>query len=193
MKPERLVQHSPGYHPGIMVNKKPTRPCKGRAIGEGEVVSQSLGQIYIHVIFSTKDRVRILAYPDLRENLNAYSAGVLNKLDCHAIVVGSVADHMHILFRLSRTASVSDVVGTVKKRSSAWIKEQKRDTKDPYLVKFSWQAGYGAFSVSASKLEAVRTYIENQEEHHHRRGFQEEYRLFLKRHGVAFDERYVWD
>jgi len=114
-------------------------------------------------------------------------------MDCPAVIVGSVIDHMHALFRLSRTVTVADAVGTLKKRTSAWIKEQKPEVKDPGLAKFAWQAGYGAFSVSASKVNDVRAYIAGQEAHHRRRGFQEEYREFLTRHGVAFDERYVWD
>ena len=156
-------------------------------------MSQSLAQVYIHAIFSTKNRVRALAFPELRVALDAYAAGILNNMDCPAIIVGSVIEHMHVLFRLSRTTTIADVVGTLKKRTSAWIKEQKRDVKDPYLMKFAWQVGYGAFSVSASRVEDVRSYVANQEEHHRRRGFQEEYREFLDRYGVVFDEKYVWD
>lgn len=154
---------------------------------------QSLGQIYIHTIFSTKNRVRALAYPELRTQLDAYAAGVLNNMDCHVTIAGAVIDHMHILFCLARTMAVADAIAVVKKRSSSWVKEQKPEAKDPYLVKFAWQAGYGAFSVSASKLDDVRAYIANQEEHHRRVSFQDEYREFLKRYGVHFDERYLWD
>ena len=154
---------------------------------------QSLAQIYIHAIFGTKNRDRSLTYPDLRKALNAYAAGVLNGIECTAVVVGSTPDHMHALFRLSRTVTIADAIGTLKKRTSAWIKEQKPEIHDPYLVKFAWQTGYSAFSVSASKVEDVRAYVANQEEHHRRRSFQEEYRGFLKRHGVAFDEKHMWD
>ena len=154
---------------------------------------QSLAQLYIHAIFGTKHRDRSLTYPELRTALDAYAAGVLNGIDCPAVAIGSEADHMHALFRLARTVTVADAVGTLKKRTSAWVKEQKPEIHDPYLVKFAWQTGYSAFSVSASKVEAVRAYILNQGEHHRRRGFQEEYREFLRRHGVAFDEKYMWD
>lgn len=156
-------------------------------------MSQSLSQIYIHIVFSVKNRKRALAYPELRVALNAYSAGIMNSLGCHAVIVGSVIDHMHILFSLSRTESISKVVGTLKSRTSAWIKEQKLDVNDPYLVKFSWQSGYGAFSVSSSKLKVVREYIENQEEHHKRLTFQDEYREFLKKYNIKYDEKYVWE
>ena len=154
---------------------------------------QSLAQIYVHAAFSTKCRIRCLAYPDLRLALDAYAAGVLNHLDCAALIVGSVIDHMHVLFRLSRTVTVADAIGTLKRRTSAWIKEQKREMMDPYLTKFEWQNGYGAFSVSASNVDVVKAYIEGQDEHHKRTTFQDEYRAFLRRHGIAFDERYVWD
>jgi REP element-mobilizing transposase RayT len=156
-------------------------------------VPQSLSRILIHLTFATKNRERAIAYPDLREHLNAYVVGILRNLECPSIQVGAVIDHMHVLYLHSRTASVADAVATVKRESSAWIKTQKPEIKDPFLVKFAWQNGYAAFSVSESRVEAVRAYIANQEEHHKRLTFQEEYRKLLERHGVAFDERYVWD
>ncbi len=154
---------------------------------------QSISQLYIHTIFSTKNRQRALAYPELRDNLNAYTAGILKTMGCMPIIIGSVIDHMHGLFILKRTLSVADTVGAIKQGTSAWIKQQKREEADPYLVKFAWQAGYAAFSVSPANAEAARSYIANQEEHHRRHGFQEEYRNFLTKNGIEFDERYVWD
>ena len=156
-------------------------------------MSQSLSQIYIHAIFSVKNRTRALAYPELRKDLNAYSAGVMKSVGSNALIVGAVIDHMHILFKLSRTDTISKVISTLKSSTSAWIKEQKCDVKDPYLMKFSWQSGYGAFSVSASKVDIVRKYIENQEEHHKRVTFQDEYREFLGKYDIEYDEKYVWD
>jgi REP element-mobilizing transposase RayT len=154
---------------------------------------QSLSRILVHMTFSTKDRVRAIAYPDLRQSLNAYVGGILRNMKCPSIIVGSVTDHMHVLYVQTRTDTTSDVAESVKKESSRWIKEQKSDVKDPYLTKFAWQSGYAAFSVSESNADAVKAYIERQEEHHKRMTFQEEYRGFLQRHGVDFDERYVWD
>jgi REP element-mobilizing transposase RayT len=154
---------------------------------------QSLSKIALHLIFSTKNRVRAIAYPDLREHLDAYMVGILRNLKCPSIVTRSVIDHVHILFLLNRTATPADIVATVKRETSTWIKTQKADIKDPMLVKFAWQSGYGVFSVSESKIAAVKQYIERQEEHHERVTFQEEYREFLERHSVAYDERYVWD
>lgn len=154
---------------------------------------QSLSRIALHIIFSTKNRERALAYPDLRSELDAYIVGALRNMNCPSIITKSVIDHVHILCLLHRTTTVADLVGGVKKNSSAWIKKQKPDVKDPFLIKFAWQAGYGVFSVSESKIEAVKVYIDNQEEHHKRVTFQEEYRGFLRRYNVEFDERYVWD
>ncbi len=156
-------------------------------------MSQSLSRVLIHLIFGTKKRERCLAYPALREQLDAYMVGILRNIDSPALQVKSVIDHVHILYVQSRTRSVSDVVGTVKRESSAWIKTWEQDRKDPFLMKFAWQTGYAAFSVSESKVMEVKRYIQNQEEHHRRATFQDEYREFLTRHGVQFDEKYVWD
>jgi len=97
-------------------------------------------------------------------------------------------DHVHILYELARTVSVSQAVEEVKKSSSKWIKTQGAE-----FAGFSWQAGYAAFAVSESNAQAVRDYIANQRDHHRQKTFQEEYRAFLEKHHVAYDERYVWD
>lgn len=148
---------------------------------------QSLARLHVHLIFRTKNRARIL-HDAVRESLHAYMATVLQNLGCPAVLINSVEDHVHVLFDLSRTVSVSEAVEDVKKHSSRWIKTQGTD-----LANFAWQAGYGAFAVSESNVPTVRDYIANQQEHHRRKSFQEEYRLFLERHDVAFDEKYVWD
>jgi putative transposase len=148
---------------------------------------QSLARLHIHLIFSTKGRERILS-GDVRAKLHAYLATVLQNLKCPAMIVNSMDDHVHILFDLARSVALSKVVEEVKKSSSKWIK-----TQGPKFGTFTWQAGYGAFAVSESNLADVRDYIANQEEHHRTRTFQDEYRAFLDRHGVAYDERFVWD
>ncbi len=114
--------------------------------------------------------------------------GTLNNMGCQSLIVGSVEDHAHVLFMLSRTRSLSDVIGKLKSASSSWIKSQNLT-----LATFEWQAGYGAFSVSQSNVESVREYIRNQKEHHKSESFQDEFRRFLIRYEVEFDERYVWD
>ncbi|MEI6607361.1 MAG: IS200/IS605 family transposase [Verrucomicrobiota bacterium] len=148
---------------------------------------QSLARLHIHLVFSTKNRERIIT-DDVRSPLHAYMATVLQNLGCAPVLINSVEDHAHLLFDLARTISISQAVEDVKKSSSKWIK-----TQGPKFAGFAWQAGYGAFAVSESNVETVRAYIANQREHHHKKTFQEEYRSFLQRHNVMFDERYVWD
>ncbi|MBA4188062.1 MAG: transposase [Planctomycetaceae bacterium] len=146
---------------------------------------QSLTRNVIHLIFSTKNREAFIG-PDIRDRLFAYLAGTLNELNCPAIKVGGVADHVHLLFVLAKTLSLSKAVEEVKKASSKWMKEQGEP-------RFYWQNGYGAFSVSRSNELRVATYIENQEEHHRTKSFQDEFREFLKAHDIEWDERYLWD
>ena len=150
-------------------------------------MSQSLARLHVHLVFSTKQRVPFLS-DAVRDPLHRYMAVVLQDLGCPATLINSVEDHVHVLFELSRTVAVSAVVETVKRSSSKWIKTQGAEFAD-----FSWQAGYGAFAVSESNVASVREYIVGQREHHRKRTFQDEYRAFLDRHGIAFDERYVWD
>ena len=120
--------------------------------------------------------------------MHAYLAKMLRQQDCETLIVNGVEDHVHALFALSRTHSIASVVKEIKRTSSAFAKELS-----PSLVKFHWQLGYGAFSVSQSNLEEVIRYIENHEEHHKRVTFQDEYRAFLKAYGIEYDERYLWD
>ena len=148
---------------------------------------QSLARLHIHLVFSTKNREPLIADP-VRDSLHRYMATVLQNLGCAPVLINSVEDHTHLLFDLARTVSISQVVEDVKKSSSKWIK-----TQGPEFAGFAWQAGYGAFAVSESNVETVRAYIANQREHHRTKTFQEEYRAFLERHNVAFDERYAWD
>jgi putative transposase len=150
-------------------------------------MAQSLAKIYIHLIFSTKNRVRTI--PDhLRPTLHSYMGGILRDLGCVAVEINTEPDHAHVLFILARTAALSDVVGHLKKGATNWLHEQAPDLRG-----FYWQNGYGAFSVSQSAIEDVRRYIQQQREHHHKQTFQEEFRAFLQRYEVEFDERYVWD
>jgi putative transposase len=146
---------------------------------------QSLANIVIHVIWSTKDR-RPLITDDVREALHGYMAGVLKNIESPALIINSMPDHVHILCHLSRNVAVCKLVEEVKKSSTKWIKAHGGPL-------FAWQNGYGAFSVSESNIPAVREYIEDQEEHHTKRDFKDEFRAFCKRHDVPIDERYVWD
>jgi REP element-mobilizing transposase RayT len=148
---------------------------------------QSLSLVIVHVIFSTKDRHPFIA-PDTRPKLHAYLATVARNIGCEAYRVGGVADHVHLAIRLSRTVTLADLVQELKKASSKWVK-----TQSPGLAAFAWQRGYGCFSVGPSDLEPLRAYIDDQENHHRTRTFQEEFRMFLKKYGMEYDEAYVWD
>ena len=150
-------------------------------------MSQSLAKNILHLIFSTRGREPLLT-ADLRPLLHSYMAAILNQWDSPAILINSVADHVHILLCLSKNYALKKVVEEVKKGSSKWIKSKGSD-----FATFFWQAGYGAFSVSQSNISSVKRYIGNQETHHRGLGFQDEFRAFLKKHGIDYDERYVWD
>ena len=149
-------------------------------------MSQSLARNIIHLVFSTENREPYLQAA-IRPGLHAYMAGILAKWQSPAILINSVADHVHILFVLSKNHALCKVVEAVKTGSSKWAKQNGADPA------FHWQNGYGAFSVSPSALEQVRGYIADQEEHHKAMDFQNEFRQFLQKHGVEYDERYVWD
>jgi REP element-mobilizing transposase RayT len=149
---------------------------------------QSLANVLVHLIFSTKDRYPFLRDPELRDEMHRYLSGTSENLDCPPVRVGGTEDHVHFLARLGRSISLADWIKELKRVSSLWIK-----TKDNSLAAFHWQLGYGAFSVSQSQSATVDQYIANQEEHHLTVSFQEEFRQFLRKHGIEFDERYVWD
>ena len=148
---------------------------------------QSLAFVLVHVVFSTKGRVAVLD-ESLRPGLFAYLATVVRNAGSECYRVGGMADHVHLAIRLGRKSNVSELVGEVKSSSSRWLK-----TKSPGLAKFEWQKGYGAFSVGPSDLNALIGYIDAQEIHHAKQDFQEEFRTFLRKYGVEFDERYLWD
>jgi len=148
---------------------------------------QSLAKLYVHLVYSTRNRERVITEA-IREELHRYTCGILQEWDSPAIVVNSVEDHLHVLFVLSKNHSVSEIVEQVQKGSSKWIK-----TKGAVFAQFHWQNGYAAFSVSQSAVAEVVRYIEGQEEHHRVKTFQEELREFFKQYEVKHDERYVWD
>jgi putative transposase len=149
---------------------------------------QSLSAVHVHLVFSTKDREPFLRDAEVRKEMHAYLGGASKKLDCLPVIVGGVEDHVHLLCRWARTISLADWVKEVKRVSSVWIKQ-----RDPGLAAFAWQGGYGAFSVSASAIDQTREYITGQPEHHQKQSFQDEYRAFLRKHDLEWDERFVWE
>ena len=152
-------------------------------------MSQSLAKVIVHIVYSTKNRHPWLKEPKTRSELYAYNATILKEnVDSPAILINGVEDHIHILCLLSRKFAIKDVIKESKTETTKWIKKQGPTYKD-----FHWQAGYGVFSVSPSNVEQVKRYIANQQEHHNRISFQDEFRELCKRHGIEIDERYVWD
>lgn len=148
---------------------------------------QSLDKVLIHVVFSTKDRFGCLG-KSLRPRLHGYLATLIRDLGCGCPCVGGVGDHVHLAVTLSRSLAIADLVKDIKSKSSQWIKNAAPD-----LDGFAWQRGYGVFSVGPSDERALCAYIENQEEHHQQQSFQDEFRKFLAKYGIEYDERYVWD
>jgi len=150
---------------------------------------QSLAQIYVHIVYSTKSRKPWLRDEGLRDELYAYMATILHKnVDSPALIINGVEDHLHALVRLSRRFAVMKVVQDRKAETSKWLKRRCSAGDD-----FAWQAGYGAFSVSASLVEEVKRYIRNQADRHQRMTFQDEFRELCRRHELELDERYAWD
>jgi putative transposase len=150
-------------------------------------VGQSLVQNYIHIVFSTKDRVALIK-PQYEEKLYAYLSGICKTLGSPAQTIGGHHAHIHILCRLSKNSSLVELIQKIKGSSSKWMK-----TEDASLSSFYWQDGYGAFSVNPKGVDRVIKCIGNQHEHHCKRSFQEEYRALLEEFEVEYDERYVWD
>jgi len=147
-------------------------------------MGQSLLNINIHIVFSTKDRQRLIT-PTLQPRLWNYLAGTARQIDLLPLAIGGTDDHVHLLLGWNSRADVAKVLNTLKSNSSRWMSEQ--------IGKFAWQRSYAAFSVSASNLRAVTTYIENQAEHHKRRDFKQELIALLKKHNVEYDPRYIFE
>ncbi len=149
---------------------------------------QSLVQIYVHLVFSTKHRQPFLRDPTLRERVHAYLVGICKNQKSPSLVTGGTEDHVHILCRLAKTLEVATLIRELKRDSSKWIK-----TENNRFAGFHWQEGYGAFSVSPSHVDTLKRYITNQSEHHKRETFQEEFRRICWKYGIKIDERYTWD
>ena len=148
-------------------------------------MSQTAGNLVIHLIFSTKARQPLIT-PEIRPDLFAYLGGIVREMRGTAIIVGGAADHVHMLIRIRPAQAPADIARVVKTNSSRWVHEK-------WNRQFAWQNGYGAFSVSESNVPAVSRYIATQEEHHKKLTFQQEFVVFLKKNKVPYDERYIWD
>lgn len=150
-------------------------------------MGQSLSQMYVLLTFGTKERYPYIE-KEVEDELHSYISGIFKNMESPVISINSVPDHIHILFRLSKNYALAKVVEEVKKSSSKWMKEIKNGNS-----KFTWQIGYGAFSVSSSKLEVVKSYIVNQKEHHKKILYKEEIEKFIKNYDLLeYDEKYFW-
>ncbi|MDX2118875.1 MAG: IS200/IS605 family transposase [Planctomycetota bacterium] len=150
-------------------------------------MAATLTSILLHVTFSTKHREPIIPL-DLRDDLFRFIGGVCREMNSPLLHAGGTQDHIHLLLSLAKTTSVADLMLHVKRSSSAWIKNQR-----PGLHLFAWQDGYFAFSVGHESVDAVRAYLDRQDEHHRSTTFQEETLAFLTKYGVTFDLRYLWE
>jgi REP element-mobilizing transposase RayT len=149
-------------------------------------MAQSLAQVYIHLVFHTKYSSVTIREEDLPA-LFAYIDGIIVNKNAMVIQIGGVPNHIHILCTLPRTISMADFVEDIKKCSSKWMK-----TIAPYYSEFAWQGGYAVFSVSASGVEKVKAYVQNQKEHHRKKTFKEEYEAFLKAYNIEYNPEYVF-
>jgi putative transposase len=150
-------------------------------------MAHTFANLLTHVIFSTKDRIGFID-ADLGPSLYPYMGGIIREINGTALAINGPQDHVHLLVSLPANVAISDAMRVLKTNSSRWVHEQW-----PQRRGFAWQTGYGVFSVSQSNADQVCAYIANQEEHHRHVSFQEEFLAFLKRHGIAFDERYIWE
>lgn len=154
-------------------------------------MAQSLSQLYTHIVFHINFNYNVKIPEELQSRLHAYLATTCKNQKSPSIIVGGVEDHIHILCRLSKNIAPSKFLEELKTDSSKWIKNQSKEF-DLILSKFSWQKGYGIFSVSSSQVKNVKKYISNQSEHHKKMSFKEEYLLLLKKYNVEYDEKYLW-
>ena len=147
---------------------------------------QSLVKILVHMVWSTKDRVRMIP-PDFEAQLYGYTSGIITNNGGRMLIAGGDADHIHILASIGRI-DIAELIGDIKRDSSGWIKQQ-----DERFARFYWQRGYGAFSVGQSQVEAVTNYIRDQKEHHKTQSYQDEFRTLCAKYEVEIDERFCWD
>lgn len=147
-------------------------------------MAQTLTNIIVHVVFSTKDRQPLIT-SDLKPDLLAYIGGIVREMDGKLLAADGTSDHVHLLLRLPPKLSVADALRVIKANSSRWARQTH--------ARFQWQPGYAAFSVSQSNVPAVARYVRAQERHHRQVSFQEELVAFLKKHGIVYDERYIWE
>ena len=150
-------------------------------------MSQSLSNILLHIVFSTKYQQKLL-YKKIRSELYSYIATIFKNKNCYCYQIGGIDDHIHISCTLAKTISTSDLIKEIKTSTSVWLKNKENN-----LTNFHWQNGYGVFSLSPSHLQRLCTYITNQENHHKQITFKDEFLGLLNKYNVDYDERYLWN
>jgi putative transposase len=178
--------HGPPRAVPLVARSKEIIAAERPWIGGVRPMPQSFAQLYIHAVFSTKERATLID-PSWEPRLYDVIGGILKSVKCSLLAAGGVEDHVHLLISLARDVSVSDALRNVKTDSSKWIHETF-----PSLADFHWQTGYSAFSVSQSQLGALKRYIANQKEHHRKQSYQDEVRQLLRLHGLESDEEHMW-
>ncbi len=148
-------------------------------------MAHSYSALYVHIVFATKGRTALLSDIRVREEMHAYLGGTCRDLKCPTLIVGGVADHVHILANQSRSVALADVIRELKKVSIMWMKDKEH-------MKFGWQDGYGAFSFGKDELPRLVQYVGNQEEHHKKVSLDDEYRALLTEAGISFDDKFLW-
>ncbi len=149
-------------------------------------MATALVKIDVHLVFHVKSTLKTIRKED-KTRLYEYIGGIIKSMGGIPMGIGGTEDHVHILFSLPKSSSIAECAKVIKSKSSLWIK-----TIDTYYSMFSWQEGYGAFSVSPTLLDKTRAYIQNQESHHIKRTFREECMMFAKAYNVEFDEKYMF-
>ncbi len=150
-------------------------------------MASTLTKILLHVTYSTKHRAALIP-PTIEPDMFAYIGGICRRMESPLLAMNGTADHVHMLVSLSKSVALSDLMLDVKRDSSKWIKEY-----DPTLERFAWQDGYFGFSIGESAVETLRAYIASQKDHHKTIDFKDEVRTFLRKYGIEWDERYIWE
>jgi len=166
------------------VERLESNTCYRWALKEPNIMPSTHTNLHYHFVFSTKDRIRLIR-PEWKERLHAYMGGIMKNLDCVPLAVGGTSDHVHLLVGLKPTHRIDYIIRDIKADSSVLVKTE-------FENKFTWQKGYGAFTVSPTGVDAVRRYVLNQEDHHNRKTFQEEYVELLNMSKTPYDEKYLW-
>ena len=149
-------------------------------------MSQTVVSLLVHIVFSTKGRMKIIN-PEIEPELFPYISGIIRKHESKCLAINGTEDHVHLLVSMGKNVTVPNLLMQIKKGSSAWIK-----TQGPQYKNFRWQDGYGAFSIGQSSVPAVKRYIAQQKEHHKKVSFQSELLALLKKYEIEYDERYIW-